>query len=238
MYREVKIIKRGVENFNVTDVVTLIEQHAKRLVDAGLAAYTDQPQPKVKADHWIGLIYAITNCILEIQNLKKQLKKIIGEEVPLKDVNRVQLRLDDWVAAAVDLYERDKTLFNAILDEINKDHAPQNNIAEIMRLYEIENTEIKKLVRRVVEICLRGYKETYSRSGIHWDSWDWESNLVWNGSVSEIIDKLKTAGLRESVKIMIGGGTVDERIVGYIGADAYGESAVDAVNLAKEWMGV
>ncbi|MCK5403486.1 arginine--tRNA ligase, partial [Candidatus Bathyarchaeota archaeon] len=42
-------------------------------------------------------------------------------------------------------------------------------------------------------ICLRAYRETYSRVGIHWDSWDWESNLVWNGSVSDIIDKLKTS---------------------------------------------
>jgi methanogenic corrinoid protein MtbC1 len=37
---------------------------------------------------------------------------------------------------------------------------------------------------------------------------------------------------------MIGGGTVDERIVEYVGADAYGESAVDAVNLAKNWIEV
>jgi 5-methyltetrahydrofolate--homocysteine methyltransferase len=57
-------------------------------------------------------------------------------------------------------------------------------------------------------------------------------------SMKEIIDKLKAAGLKESVKIMIGGGTVDERIVEFVGADAYGESAVDAVNLATKWMEV
>ena len=57
-------------------------------------------------------------------------------------------------------------------------------------------------------------------------------------SMKEIIQKIKDAGLRESVKIMIGGGTVDERIVEYVGADAYGESAVDAVNLAKTWIEV
>lgn len=57
-------------------------------------------------------------------------------------------------------------------------------------------------------------------------------------SMKEIIQKIKDAGLRESVKIMIGGGTVDERIVDYVGADAYGESAVDAVNLAKNWIEV
>jgi arginyl-tRNA synthetase len=153
----------------------------------------DQTHPKGKTDYWIGLIYAITNCVLEIQKLKKQLKEFRGKEVPIEEANRVQTKLDDWVAAAADLYEKDKTLFNTILDGINKDLAPQNSIAEIMRLYEKENTEIKSLVRRVVEICLRGYRETYSRVGIHWDSWDWESNLVWNGSVSEIIDKLTTS---------------------------------------------
>ncbi len=54
-------------------------------------------------------------------------------------------------------------------------------------------------------------------------------------SMKEIIEKLKVAGLRDGVKIMIGGGTVDERIVGFVGADAYGESAVDAVNIATKW---
>jgi 5-methyltetrahydrofolate--homocysteine methyltransferase len=57
-------------------------------------------------------------------------------------------------------------------------------------------------------------------------------------SMKEIIDRLKTANLRDSVKIMIGGGTVDERIVEYVGADEYGQSAVDAVNIATKWTGV
>lgn len=54
-------------------------------------------------------------------------------------------------------------------------------------------------------------------------------------SMKEIIQKVEEAGLRDTVKIMIGGGTVDERIVEYVGADAYGESAVEAVNLATKW---
>ena len=57
-------------------------------------------------------------------------------------------------------------------------------------------------------------------------------------SMKEIIEKVKKAGLRDKVKIMIGGGTVDERIVEYVGADAYGQSAVDAVNIATKWMEV
>lgn len=57
-------------------------------------------------------------------------------------------------------------------------------------------------------------------------------------SMKEIIGKLEEAGLRDKVKIMIGGGTVDERTVDYVGADAYGQSAVDAVNIATKWMEV
>ncbi len=56
-------------------------------------------------------------------------------------------------------------------------------------------------------------------------------------SMKETIEKLKDAGLREPLKIMIGGGTVDDSIVEYVDADAYGESAVDAVNLANKWVG-
>ncbi|MFW9939170.1 MAG: B12-binding domain-containing protein [Candidatus Thorarchaeota archaeon] len=57
-------------------------------------------------------------------------------------------------------------------------------------------------------------------------------------SMKEIIEKLESVGLRKNVKIMIGGGTVDERTVEYVGADAYGQSAVDAVNIATKWMEV
>ncbi|MFX1302480.1 MAG: B12-binding domain-containing protein [Promethearchaeota archaeon] len=57
-------------------------------------------------------------------------------------------------------------------------------------------------------------------------------------SMKEIIQKINDEGLRDTVKIMIGGGTIDEAIVDYVEADAYGESAVDAVNIAKKWMGV
>lgn len=55
-------------------------------------------------------------------------------------------------------------------------------------------------------------------------------------SMKEIIEKLNADGLRDNLKIMIGGGTIDERIVDFVGADKYGESAVEAVKLANQWM--
>jgi methanogenic corrinoid protein MtbC1 len=47
---------------------------------------------------------------------------------------------------------------------------------------------------------------------------------------------LKEAGLKD-VKVMIGGGQMDDQIRIYTGADAYGKDAMAAVNLAKKWCG-
>ncbi len=56
-------------------------------------------------------------------------------------------------------------------------------------------------------------------------------------SMKETIDAIKAAGLRNNVKIMIGGGQIDEEVRKYTGADAYRPDAVSAVALAKEWIG-
>jgi methanogenic corrinoid protein MtbC1 len=51
------------------------------------------------------------------------------------------------------------------------------------------------------------------------------------------VQALKAAGLSD-VKVMIGGGQIDEQIRQYAGADAYGRDAMAAVNLAKAWIEV
>ena len=57
-------------------------------------------------------------------------------------------------------------------------------------------------------------------------------------SMKETIAAITAAGLRDKVKIMIGGGTVDEQVREYVGADAFGADAMAAVALAKQWTGV
>jgi 5-methyltetrahydrofolate--homocysteine methyltransferase len=54
-------------------------------------------------------------------------------------------------------------------------------------------------------------------------------------SMKETIDRVEEAGLREQVKIMIGGAPVDEAVVDYCGADAYGKDATEAVRLANSY---
>ncbi|MBU1277124.1 MAG: cobalamin-dependent protein [Proteobacteria bacterium] len=55
-------------------------------------------------------------------------------------------------------------------------------------------------------------------------------------AMKETVDAIKEAGLRDEIKIMIGGGQIDEKIMNYTGADAYGNDALDAVNLARDWL--
>jgi len=54
-------------------------------------------------------------------------------------------------------------------------------------------------------------------------------------SMKETVEAIKAAGLRDGVKIMIGGGTMDDTVRQYAGADAYGLDAMAAVTLAKQW---
>jgi len=56
-------------------------------------------------------------------------------------------------------------------------------------------------------------------------------------SMKDTIAAIKDAGLRDRVKVMIGGGQITEEIQKYTGADAYGRDAMVGVSLAKKWAG-
>ena len=56
-------------------------------------------------------------------------------------------------------------------------------------------------------------------------------------SMKTTVDAIRDAGLRDQVKIMIGGGQMNDDVKKYTGADAYGKDAVEAVKLAQGWIG-
>lgn len=56
-------------------------------------------------------------------------------------------------------------------------------------------------------------------------------------SMKETVEAIAAAGLRDKVKIMIGGGQVDETVRSYTGADAFGINAMQAVAHCKQWIG-
>jgi 5-methyltetrahydrofolate--homocysteine methyltransferase len=57
-------------------------------------------------------------------------------------------------------------------------------------------------------------------------------------SMKKTVQAIERAGLRNKVKIIIGGAQVNDTIKEYAGADAYGKDAMAGVLLAKQWIGV
>jgi 5-methyltetrahydrofolate--homocysteine methyltransferase len=56
--------------------------------------------------------------------------------------------------------------------------------------------------------------------------------------MKDTVAAIEEAGLRDQVKIMIGGGQMDDHVKDYVKADAYGPDAMAAVNLSKGWVRV
>ena len=56
-------------------------------------------------------------------------------------------------------------------------------------------------------------------------------------SMKETVAAISAAGLRDKVKVMIGGGQINEDVRKYTGADAYGRDAMAGVTLAQKWSG-
>ena len=57
-------------------------------------------------------------------------------------------------------------------------------------------------------------------------------------SMKSTIEQVEAAGLRKDLKVIIGGGQMDDTVRKYTGADAYGDDAMAAVAFAKETVGV
>jgi methanogenic corrinoid protein MtbC1 len=55
-------------------------------------------------------------------------------------------------------------------------------------------------------------------------------------SMKSVVDGLGEIGMRDKVKVIIGGGQVDEHACKYVGADAWVTDAVAGVNYALRWM--
>ncbi|MCS7238051.1 MAG: corrinoid protein [Thermoguttaceae bacterium] len=58
------------------------------------------------------------------------------------------------------------------------------------------------------------------------------------GYMREVINALKKAGIRDRVKVMIGGAPISQRFADEIGADGYSENASGAVVLARRLLGL
>jgi len=149
-------------------------------------------QPDEKADHFVGKIYTITSCLVEINRLKRalELAKTVSS---LDEIAKINKEIDDWMSIAAELKEKYPALFDKLLAKIGRDENPEEEVNRLNRAYEDGEPKATKLIREVSELCLRGFRETQGRVEIFYDSWDLESDFVWSTQVAEVLQRLKTS---------------------------------------------
>jgi len=54
--------------------------------------------------------------------------------------------------------------------------------------------------------------------------------------IEKVIKELEKAGMREKVKVIVGGAALNQGVARRYGADGYGTTAVDGLKICREWM--
>jgi len=151
-----------------------------------------KPQPDEKADHFVGKIYTVTSCLVELNRLKKALAlaKAVSN---IDEVAKINKDIDEWMSIAAELKEKYPSIFEKLMAKISEDENPEKEISRLNLAYENGESAAKELIREVSELCLQGFRETQKRVEIFYDSWDWESSFVWSSQVSEVLQRLKAS---------------------------------------------
>ncbi len=158
-----------------------------------------RPKPTEKADLFVGKIYTVTSCLVEINRLKKA-REHANAVHSADDLVKANKEIDEWMSIAVELKEKFPVLFEALTAEIGLDENPEEEINRLNRAYEDGEPNAKQLIREVSDLCLEGFRETMKRVGVTYDSWDWESDFVWSTQVNDVLAKLKTSMFVHSEK--------------------------------------
>ncbi len=93
--------------------------------------------------------------------------------------------------------------------------------------FEVINLGTDVMPQKFVEVLRESKAPLLGLSGLITTAFD---------SMKETVHAVMKAGLRDSVKIMIGGGPTNEEVKTYVGADFYGRDAAAAVDIAKKVM--
>ena len=146
------------------------------------------PEPEGRPDFWVGTIYAAVNVIKEVKRLKRELEEAIssGDEAKVREINR---ELSHYAAVAQELRERNAAIFDELAEKIEAD--ADARVTKLNTEYEEGRPEAKETTRKLVQHCLSGFEQVLGEIGIHFDMWDYESDLVWRKAADEVLEGLK-----------------------------------------------
>jgi len=167
----------------------------------------------------IGSRFAAGECFVPELILAGEMLRAVG--------NLVKPRIEGKSSAAAPK-KLGKVVFGTVEGDI---HDIAKDIVEFMlevNGFEVIDLGVDVPVAKFVEAVKEHKPQVVGLSGFLTLAYDPMKNTV---------QALKDAGLRDSVKIMIGGGQMDDQVAAYAKADAYGKDAMAAVTLSKGWVG-
>jgi arginyl-tRNA synthetase len=142
---------------------------------------------RVKPDVVVGHIYSAVNAVAEINKLKKELSSQVDDEKRRESIRE----MDEWVAVLKRLMDTEGDLINKLVEVLGQRNVADEAV-ELNRRYEAGEPEARMIVREVVDLVLRGQRETLSRLGVEIDKWDYESEVaVWSGEATRIVSELR-----------------------------------------------
>ena len=149
-----------------------------------------KPEPEGRAELWVGTIYASVNVVNETTRLNREIKEA-EERGQVYELAELQEELEEYRKAAEELRKRYPKVYATLADKIPQIEDPNAEIVSLNTAYENNESEATEDVRKVVGYCLKGFETSLGEIGIGFDSFDFESDLVWKKAADDVLEELK-----------------------------------------------
>jgi len=152
-----------------------------------------KPKPEGQAELWVGTIYASVNVAMELKRLRAELEEAQAKG-RLYEAADLESKIEEYLEAIETLNARYPGIYQAVEEKISKTQDPMAEIVHLNTLYEQAHPETVKEFRVLINYCLDGFQESLGRLGIFFDSFDFESDLVWGKTADRVLERLRASG--------------------------------------------
>jgi len=149
-----------------------------------------KPKPEGRAELWVGTIYAGVNVVNELTRLRKELKQA-EERGKVNEIAEYQEEIEDYEKAVVELRNRYADVYDALAEKLPKIEDPVAEIVKLNTAYENNEPDAVRDMREIVGYCLQGFVTSLGELDIGFESFDFESDLVWRNAAEEVLEELK-----------------------------------------------
>ncbi len=139
---------------------------------------------------WLILIEHIIEIVDELAKTDRAIG-IFKEK--LLNIQKRVIEYVDWINAENEIKKKWSNVYAKLYAKTSEDDI-EEQVSELIKKYEIGDDEVVGFFKDICSQALEGFKETLKRFGIDFDAYDWESQLVWEGRVREVIERLKEKG--------------------------------------------